>query len=391
MTLPIDASPELNGSTGPLPWRFQGVTGNQAGAGTVGAIGQPSAHHDRRRPEGGAELLTIRPIEPEDREALAEGFEKLSPESRYRRFFSPVTHLGDQELDYLTQVDHHDHEALVAVDPKTGEGVAVARYIRIATDVAEPAIVVADDWQQRGVGRVLLEALADRAREEGIRRFLAPVLAGNTGAIKAFTHLGATTHERIGTEVELRIELTEPAQATPALRELLRAMAAGLLQPARGVWELLLRQRMAPDGFGKAIIVGIDESEAALVAVDQARELAGALRLPVHLVGAHRPLLDDPAAIEAALGLAERRLRSGGVEVTVRRGRGDPAFAILSAAVQAQAGLIVLGSPPPPETSPILRSDVWNQVAHGAVCSVLIARAGGVASVVGSGYPRAGA
>ncbi|MEA2283671.1 MAG: hypothetical protein QOK21_4278, partial [Solirubrobacteraceae bacterium] len=50
--------------------------------------------------------IVIRPIEPDDRDDLREGFERLSPESRYRRFFSPVPRLSERHLDYLTQVDH---------------------------------------------------------------------------------------------------------------------------------------------------------------------------------------------------------------------------------------------------------------------------------------------
>lgn len=319
--------------------------------------------------------ITIRPIGPEDRAALAEGFEKLSPESRYRRFFSPVSTLGDRELDYLTQVDHHDHEALVAVETESGEGVAVARFVRLRDDLAEPAIAVADDWQRRGVAGVLLDALARRAREEGIQQFIAPILAENAGAIKAFHRLGATTASYSGPEVELTIDLGEPAEATPALRWLLRAIASGLVEPARSIWELLLRQRPAPEGFGEAIVVGVDDSEVSRGAVDQGRELARALGLPIHLVGTFRPLLDDRSAIESAVREAERGLRDDGIEVTVRLGRGDPAFAILYVAVRAQAGLIVLGSPAPPESSPLLGSNVWNSVAHNTQCSVLIARA----------------
>ena len=59
--------------------------------------------------------VSLRPIEPGDRERLRRAFDRLGPESRYRRFFSPVDHLTESQLDYLTQVDHHDHEALVAL------------------------------------------------------------------------------------------------------------------------------------------------------------------------------------------------------------------------------------------------------------------------------------
>jgi GNAT superfamily N-acetyltransferase len=107
----------------------------------------------------GARVL-IRPITPDDREALRAGFERLSDESRYRRFMSPIPRLTDGQLDYLTRIDHHDHEALAAVD-STGDGgiVGVARFVRSGEAEAEPAIVVADDWQGKGLGTALLEAL----------------------------------------------------------------------------------------------------------------------------------------------------------------------------------------------------------------------------------------
>jgi hypothetical protein len=69
------------------------------------------------------EQILIRPIRPEDREELAAGMERLSPESRYRRFFTPTSGLTASELSYLTEVDHHDHEALVALDPATDHGI----------------------------------------------------------------------------------------------------------------------------------------------------------------------------------------------------------------------------------------------------------------------------
>ena len=110
--------------------------------------------------------LAIRPVEPDDRATIAEGFERLSPESRYRRFFGPMPELGERDLNYLTRVDHHDHEALVGIDASTGKAVGVARYVRTGPEVAEPAIVVTDDWQGRGAGSRLLAALVARAREE---------------------------------------------------------------------------------------------------------------------------------------------------------------------------------------------------------------------------------
>src|ERR1700760_834581 len=128
-----------------------------------------------------APQVEIRPIEPDDRDALARGFDRLSEQSRYRRFLSPRGPLSHAELSYLTEVDHHDHEALVAVDPETEEGVGVARFIRSPEDpaVAELAVAVADDWQGQGVGSVLAAELAKRARYEGITCFTALALAEN--------------------------------------------------------------------------------------------------------------------------------------------------------------------------------------------------------------------
>jgi len=71
--------------------------------------------------------VEIRPLDPEDKAGLAAGFERLSGLSRYRRFLSPTSHLSAKQLAYLTEVDHHDHEALAALDQASGRTVGVAR------------------------------------------------------------------------------------------------------------------------------------------------------------------------------------------------------------------------------------------------------------------------
>ncbi len=77
-------------------------------------------------------------------------------------------------------MDHRDHEAFVAFDRVSGEGVGVARFVRLDDpEAAEVAVAVADDWQGRGVGTVLLSRLADRARALGVRRFRASLMADN--------------------------------------------------------------------------------------------------------------------------------------------------------------------------------------------------------------------
>jgi GNAT superfamily N-acetyltransferase len=172
--------------------------------------------------------VEIRPIEPDDRDALARGFDRLSEQSRYRRFLSPRGPLSEAELSYLTEVDHRDHEALVAVDPEAGEGVGVARFIRSSEDpaVAELAVAVADDWQGQGVGSLLAAELAKRARDEGITCFTALALAENDAILGLLQDLGEvrTGRTQLGT-VELAVDL--PDDGISRLRRLLRAVARG--------------------------------------------------------------------------------------------------------------------------------------------------------------------
>jgi RimJ/RimL family protein N-acetyltransferase len=114
----------------------------------------------------------IRPIRPEDRERLKEGFESASEESRFLRFLAPLPRLSSSQLDYLTSVDHVRHEALIAVDPETGQSFGTARYVRSddSPETAEFAVGVGDQWMRIGLGTALLSALALRAREAGITR-----------------------------------------------------------------------------------------------------------------------------------------------------------------------------------------------------------------------------
>jgi RimJ/RimL family protein N-acetyltransferase len=171
----------------------------------------------------------VRPIRPDDKEALVEGFHRMSPESRYRRFFSPITKLGASQVRYLTEVDHHTHEALAALEPGTGEPLGVARFVRQHDDprVAEVALAVVDDWQGRGLGTELLHRLADRAREEGVERFSAYVLRENKPMLELLDELGdleLVNHE--DGVVELLADLP-PEGAPPGMRGTVRAAARG--------------------------------------------------------------------------------------------------------------------------------------------------------------------
>jgi RimJ/RimL family protein N-acetyltransferase len=144
----------------------------------------------------GGHEVELRPIRPGDKHGLASGLSRLSARSVYRRFLSPKPAFSVAELRYLTEVDGHDHVALVIEDPlEAGELIGVGRWIRLADEpsTAEIAITVADCWQGRGIGSLLARALADEARAQGIRRFTATVSSENTPALrllaKASDHL----------------------------------------------------------------------------------------------------------------------------------------------------------------------------------------------------------
>jgi GNAT superfamily N-acetyltransferase len=168
--------------------------------------------------------VVVRPVCPDDRERLLAGFARLGSELRYPRFLAPMAELSVDDVTYLTQVDHHDHEALAALDAETGDdGVGVARFIRCADrpDTAEAAVTVIDDWQGRGVGTALLERLAERAREESVTRFTALLLAENRDMLELLEGLGPVrVVDRQRGTVEIEAELP-PSGAGSAFRAVL--------------------------------------------------------------------------------------------------------------------------------------------------------------------------
>jgi acyl-CoA synthetase (NDP forming)/GNAT superfamily N-acetyltransferase len=156
----------------------------------------------------------IRQIGPADAGALVAMHSRLSDRTRYLRYFAPYPTIGAQDLERFVNVDHHDREALVA--EHGGELLAVARYERLGpgADEAEVAFVVEDAHQGRGLGSVLMEHLAERARLAGIVRFVAEVLPANARMMRVFTDAGYAVVRRYADGV---VHLTFPIATTSRL------------------------------------------------------------------------------------------------------------------------------------------------------------------------------
>jgi RimJ/RimL family protein N-acetyltransferase len=155
-------------------------------------------------------VVDVRPLERSDREGLAAAVGRLSDQTRYLRFAAAKPRLTNRELDFLVDVDHHRHGAIVAIDPSTGRGVAAVRYVQVLGEpgVAEIAATVTDEWQGRGLGTALLAQLAARAREEGYSALRASVLASNRRSIAMLIAAGFAPLATGGTLREYQLALT---------------------------------------------------------------------------------------------------------------------------------------------------------------------------------------
>ena len=153
--------------------------------------------------------VLIRPVQATDAPLIAGIFAALSDISRWMRFLAAKSALSPAELRYLTDIDHHDHEALAAIAPG-GHGVGVARYIRHVGDPrsAEIAVTVVDEWQGRGLGTELLRRLSGHARRAGIGRFTAVASADNAAAAGLVCAMGAELAGGGAGTVEYQITLT---------------------------------------------------------------------------------------------------------------------------------------------------------------------------------------
>lgn len=329
-----------------------------------------------RRTLRDGQWIELRALTPDDGPLLEASFRRLSDRSRYRRFFVRMRELPAALLRALVDVDHHDREAILAIDPRTGQVIGVARYTRPEPDseAAEIAVVVVDDWQGRGVGSILLARLTHRARQEGVRRFTAEVMAENREALRFFAGLGMRTERFQPGVIELELDVPARRGVGTRLAQSLRAAASGAVTPTRTLADqLALALRpvggtpVAADEPIRALVVGV--SARRRFALAAALRLARPLSATVHVV--------SRASESEARALVEREQTAAGtrdVEVVFHHRTGDLAAGLVSVVREVQADLVVVSGGRLERGAPLPRRSLANRVSHHAPCSVLIVR-----------------
>lgn len=193
MTQPWDEGPLL-----PYGWRPERAGGDEEQAAAIGqrtgslrAVVDLAGHV---RLGDGTEVF-LRQFGPDDGPLMAEGFARLSEQSRYRRFLAPVPYLTDSLLASLTALDGKNHRAWAAVQGERWDAAAagLVRWVRTRNPaVADMALTVLDDYQGLGLGRVLLDAAVLDAAAHGIDRFEGLVLVENMPSRRLLAGAGAT-------------------------------------------------------------------------------------------------------------------------------------------------------------------------------------------------------
>jgi RimJ/RimL family protein N-acetyltransferase len=157
--------------------------------------------------------IFFRPVKPTDEPALSEMLYSLSDQTVRTRYFTHTIKFPHKDVQKLTNIDYQNDLAIVGVVPGPGgeEIVAIAQYFTEATSQsAEVAFVVQDEWQQKGMGTILMAYLARIARQRGIRRFLAKVLPVNRPMIAIFHNSGYKVHTEFdGETYDVVVDLTK--------------------------------------------------------------------------------------------------------------------------------------------------------------------------------------
>ncbi|WP_425301666.1 GNAT family N-acetyltransferase [Nocardia wallacei] len=222
-------------------------------------------------------VVRLRPITPDDAEALQQFHAQLSDRTRYLRYFGPYPRMTPKDLYRTTHVDYRDRVGLVI---ELGEAIiAVGRYEllsdREGPRAAEVAFVVADGHQGRGLGSILLEHLAGAAAENAIETFVAEVLAENNAMVTVFRDAGyQVQRSRDGSVLHLEFAI-DPTEALLSVRD-----SRERASEARSVGNLL-----SP---GSVAVIGATPSAGRVGGAVLANLLSGVFQGPVFPVNPNR-------------------------------------------------------------------------------------------------------
>jgi len=237
----------------------------------------------------------IRGLRADDEPLLARMYERMSNDSVYLRFFSPVPRATATALE-MRNVGAAGHVARIAL--VGGEIVAAARYDVRRDGVAEVAFAVTDEHQGRGVGTLLLEHLAVIARSQGVHTFVAETLPGNSDMLGVFAAAGWTRdcHFEGGTvRTTFSIEPSADARAAIADREH-RAEAASMARVLTPHSVAVIGASRAPGKIGYALmqnLVGAGFTGVVFPVTPNAASVAG--------IRAYPSVLDIPGAVDVAV------------------------------------------------------------------------------------------
>jgi RimJ/RimL family protein N-acetyltransferase len=136
--------------------------------------------------------VEIRAQRPQDRKDLEAALVRMSDESLYRRFFGAKRHFSEKEVEHFLNIDFVNHVALVVVAHENGNQtiVGAGRYLLVEPGTAEVVFGVVDEFQGQGIGAALMRNLASIARQAGLNKLIAEVLASNLAMLRVFEKSG---------------------------------------------------------------------------------------------------------------------------------------------------------------------------------------------------------
>jgi acyl-CoA synthetase (NDP forming)/RimJ/RimL family protein N-acetyltransferase len=247
----------------------------------------------------------LRPISSADSELLVEFYAKVSDQSKYYRFFAPMPNLSERDVERFTHVDYDQRVAFVLT--VADKILAVGRYDVIGDEPgdsrAEVAFLVQDEHQGRGMGQILLEHLAQAARERGVKRFVAEVLPENRRMIQVFREQGYQVKggwDEGVMHLEFDIDPTDTAMGVISAREhrseaasiatFLNAKSVAVIGASRRsdtIGALLVRNLVLGDYAGRVYVVNpAADSVAGMPAYPSVSDIPGPIDVAVVAVPA---------------------------------------------------------------------------------------------------------